>query len=463
MENSPNTPLLVPSDLKGCQKQVACLEDYVPTSFSRNLGREIWKESKKVLSLAAPVGFNRVATYAFGVITQSYAGKFGTVELAAVSLATSTIGGISLGLMTGMSSAQQTVSGQAFGAKKFNLLGVYLQQAFIVMNGTALLFSLVYLFAAPLLKVLGQSEQVADLTGQFVLWSIPQLFAYANYFPTQKFFQSQRKVMIQAVICGSSLACHVFLNWLLITKLGFGLLALAMALNASWWLVVIGQFTYAVFGPLPETWTGFSVYIFHDVWSFIKLSASSAVMACVDLWYYRVLALLTGNLKNPAIAVDSFSICLSAYEGLMMLNSRAATSVIISNELGAGRPKRTLFAASICVGIALIFGTIFFTCIIIARHDIASIFTNNATVGHMVYELSIFLAFTLLINSVQPILAGVAVGAGWQAYVAKVNIGIWTGLLVGTSSQILILAFNTYRTDWDKEASAAKNRFKVPG
>ncbi|XP_057843556.1 protein DETOXIFICATION 33 [Cryptomeria japonica] len=486
MEKSPTTPLLVPSDLEGCQQEVPCLEDYVPATFSKNLGREIWEESKKVLSLAAPVGFNRVSTYAFGVVTQAYAGQFGTVELAAVSLATSTIGGISFGLMTGMSSAQQTLSGQAFGAKKFNLLGIYLQQSFIVMNVTALLFSLVYLFAAPLLKVLGQSEQVADLTGQFALWSLPQLFAYANYFPTQKFFQSQRKVIVQATICAGSLACHVFLNWLLITKLGFGLLALAMALNASWWLVVIGQFLYVVIGPFPETWTGFSVDIFHDVWSFLKLSASSAVMACVDLWYYRVLALLTGILNNPAIAVDSYSICLSVYEGLMMFNSRAATSVIISNELGAGRPKRTLFAAYVCLGIAMTFGTIFFTCILIARHDIASMFTSNATVGHMVYELSIFLAFTLLINSAQPVLSGVAVGAGWQAYVAKVNIvcyyfigvpisaflafkcnlqvkGIWMGLLVGTSSQILILAFNTYRTDWAKEANAAKNRFKVSG
>ncbi|XP_057838019.1 protein DETOXIFICATION 29-like isoform X2 [Cryptomeria japonica] len=444
-----NIPLVEPSDLEECQQEVPCLEDYVPTSFSSHLGREIWEESKKVLSLAGPVGFNRVSVYAFGVVTQAYAGQFGTVELAAVSMATSTIGGISFGLMTGMSSAQQTLSGQAFGAKKFNLLGVYLQQSFIVMNGTALIFSLVYFFAAPLLKVLGQSEQVADLTGQFALWSLPQLFAYANYFPPQKFLQSQRKVTLQVAICA-------------------------------------GQFLYVVIGPFPETWTGFSVDIFHDVWSFLKLAASSAVMACVDLWYYRVLALLTGILKNPAIAVDSFSICLSVYEGLMMFNSRAATSVIISTELGAGRPKRTLFSACVCLGIAMLLGSIFFICIIIARHDIASIFTSNATVGHTVYELSIFLAFTLLINSAQPVLSGVAVGAGWQAYVAKVNIvcyyfigvpisallgfmcnlqvkGIWMGLLVGTSLQILTLAFNTYRTDWDKEANAAKNRFKVSG
>ncbi|KAH9324794.1 hypothetical protein KI387_004972, partial [Taxus chinensis] len=431
MEKPSTTPLLAPSDLETSP------EDYVPPRFSSHFFRQVWEESKKLWFLAAPVAFNRICTYAFGVVTQSYAGQFGTLELAAVSLASSTIGGISLGLMVGMSSAQQTLSGQAFGAKKFNMLGVYLQQSFVIMNGMALLFSLLYIFAAPLLKAVGQSEEVADLTGQFALWSLPQLFAYANYFPVQKFFQSQRIVMMQAVICGGSLVCHIFLNWLLITKLGFGLLALAMALNASWWLVAIGQFIYVLTGPFPETWTGFSVDIFHDVWSFLKLSGSSAGMACVDLWYYRVLALVTGNLRNPKIAVDSFSICLSVYEGLTMFNSRAATSVIISNELGAGRPKRTQFVAFVCLITSVTCGIVFFTGILIARNDIASFFTSDVTVRHMVYELAIFVAFTELINSVQPVLTGVAVGAGWQAFVAKVNIvcyyliGVPTSALLG--------------------------------
>jgi multidrug resistance protein, MATE family len=213
-------------------------------------------------------------------------------------------------VQTGMSSAQQTLSGQAYGAKKFNLLGVYLQQSFIVMNGTALLFSLVYIFAAPLLKMLGQSEEVADLTGQFALWSLPQLFAYANYFPTQKFFQSQRKVVLLAVICAGSLTCHVFLNWLLITKLGFGLLALAMVLNVSWWLVVIGQFTYVVTGPFPETWTGFSVDIFHDVWSFLKLAAQSAVMA----WSVHNCFQIGSNIYLELFTIQRFS-----YNGFYIL------------------------------------------------------------------------------------------------------------------------------------------------
>ncbi|OEL24200.1 hypothetical protein BAE44_0014780 [Dichanthelium oligosanthes] len=41
---------------------------------------------------------------------------------------------------------------------------------------------------------------------------------------------------------------------------------------------------------------------------FVKLYAASGVMLCLKNWYYRILILLTGNLKNAAVAVDALSI-----------------------------------------------------------------------------------------------------------------------------------------------------------
>ncbi|KAK9949439.1 hypothetical protein M0R45_004961 [Rubus argutus] len=81
--------------------------------------------------------------------------------------------------------------------------------------------------------------------------------------------------------------------------------------------------------------------------------------------------------------------------------------------------------------------------------------------------------------SVQPILSGVAVGSGWQSYVAYINLGcyyltgvplgflmgwgfhqgvmgIWAGMIFGgTAVQTLILAIITIRCDWEKEAEKA--------
>lgn len=85
-----------------------------------------------------------------------------------------------------------------------------------------------------------------------------------------------------------------------------------------------------------------------------------------------------------------------------------------------------------------------------------------------VADLSSLLAFSIL-NSIQPVLSGVAIGAGWQSVVAYVNItcyyvigiplgavlgyalglqvkGIWIGMLIGTGVQTLVLMHITKRT-----------------
>ncbi|KZV50337.1 multidrug resistance pump [Dorcoceras hygrometricum] len=58
---------------------------------------------------------------------------------------------------------------------------------------------------------------------KFAIWMIPQIFAYAVNFPIQKFLQSQGKLLAMAWISALVLVLHVFFSWLLILKLGWGL------------------------------------------------------------------------------------------------------------------------------------------------------------------------------------------------------------------------------------------------
>ncbi|KAF2304668.1 hypothetical protein GH714_037344 [Hevea brasiliensis] len=59
------------------------------------------------------------------------------------------------------------------------------------------------------------------------------------------------------------------------------------------------------------------------------------------------------------------------------------------------------------------------------RHVLSYAFTNGQTVANAVSELSPLLAITLILNGIQPVLSGVAVGCGWQAFVSYVNVGCY--------------------------------------
>lgn len=183
-----------------------------------------------------------------------------------------------------MGSALETLCGQAFGAGELKMLGIYLQRSWIILLFTAVVVCVPYVFAAPILKLLGQSEEIADLAGKFSIWMIPELFAFAVNFPIQKFLQAQSKVMAMAWISAAALVMHLFLSWLCIIKLGMGLAGAAVTLNFTWWALVAGQLVYVVSGWCKDSWTGFSWLAFTDLTSFLGLSLASAVMLWFALW-----------------------------------------------------------------------------------------------------------------------------------------------------------------------------------
>ncbi|XP_022750472.1 protein DETOXIFICATION 33-like [Durio zibethinus] len=64
------------------------------------------------------------------------------------------------------------------------------------------------------------------------------------------------------------------------------------------------------------------------------------------------------------------------------------------------------------------------------------LFTNSIAVAEETTKLAMLLGFTVLLNSLQPVLSGVAVGAGWQSLVAYINTGCY--YIVGLPAGILL-------------------------
>uniref|UniRef100_A0A1D1Y4U3 Protein DETOXIFICATION n=1 Tax=Anthurium amnicola TaxID=1678845 RepID=A0A1D1Y4U3_9ARAE len=435
----------------------------------RSFREYVWQEMGMVWYIAGPAILTSLFQYSLASVTQTLVGHIGTLELAAVGTQNLVVSGIGFGVMLGMGSALETLCGQAFGAGELKMLGIYMQRSWIILLFTAAVLSIPYVFATPILRLLGQSDDIAELAGKFSIWMIPELFALALNFPIQKFLQAQSKVMAMAWISAATLVMHLVLSWLCIIKLGMGLVGAALTLNFAWWVLVVGQLWYVVLGSCKDSWTGFSWLAFTDLTSFLGLSVASGVMLCLEYWISMVVVVLAGLLKNPEVAVDATSIC-----------------VRVSNELGAGRPKAAKFSVLVVVMVSVIIQTTFALIIFLTRKDFPIIFTENELVKDKVTKLVPFLCSTILLGSVQPVLSGVAIGAGWQATVAYINLGcyyflglvpgsllgfkfglglegIWGGVLLGLLLQTIILVVITWLTDWDKEARLAKERVAAWG
>ncbi|GAB2275199.1 Protein DETOXIFICATION 41 [Dionaea muscipula] len=427
-----------------------------------------------------------VFNYMLSFVTLMFTGHLGALELAGASIASVGIQGLAYGIMLGMASAVQTVCGQAYGAKKYSAMGVICQRAIILHLGAAFLLTFLYWYSGDALKAIGQSESIAEQGQVFARGLIPQLYAFAISCPLQRFLQAQNIVNPLAFMSVGVFLLHTLLTWLVVYVLDYGLLGAALTLSLSWWLSVILNSLYILFSPsCKETWTGFSSKAFKGIWPYFKLTIASAVMLCLEIWYTQGLVLISGFLSNPTISLDSISICMTYlnWDMQFMLGLAAAASVRVSNELGAGHPMVARFSVFVVNGTSIMVSTVFTIIVLVSREGLSKLFTSDYEVIEAVSRLTPLLAISVFLNGIQPILSGVAIGSGWQAVVAYVNLatyyiiglpvgcvlgfktslgvaGIWWGMILGVLLQTATLIILTARTNWNKEVENTVERLK---
>ncbi|KAK8459975.1 hypothetical protein SEVIR_2G249300v4 [Setaria viridis] len=337
-----------------------------------------------------------------------------------------------------MASALETLCGQAYGAKQYHMLGIYLQRSWLILLAFAVLLSPMYVFSGPLLAALGQPADLSREAGSASVYFLPSHFMYAVLLPVMTFLQCQLKNWVTAAAAAAVFAVHVAATWLLVKCLGLGIFGVAMAFNLSWVVFAALLVAYALGGGCPETWSGFSTSAFVDLKEFVTLSASSGVMVCLENWYYRILLFLTGFMRNAELSVDALSICMSltGWEMMIHMGFLAGTGVRVANELGAANGLGAKFATIVSTTTSFLI-SLFASLLALIFHDkLAMIFSSSQAVIDAVDGISILLALTILLNGIQPVLSGVAIGSGWQGLVAYVNIGSY--YLIGVPLGVLL-------------------------
>ncbi|XP_049932824.1 protein DETOXIFICATION 21-like isoform X2 [Nymphaea colorata] len=364
MENDLGTRLLISTS--GCEEEGGPLR------------QRVWEESKKLWVVAAPAIFTRFTTFGIPVIGQAYVGHIGgTTDLAAFALIFTVLARFSSGVLLGMSSALETLCGQAYGAGRHHMLGIYLQQSWIVLLCTATLLLPLFIFAPTILALVGQAEEIAQASASISLWFIPVLYAFLFSYTLQMYLQSQSKNLIISYLAALSILLHVSLSWLISSKPGWGVHGVMFSMNLAYWIPNVGQFLFVFCGGCPRTWTGFSTRSFANLWPVVKLSASSGVMICVR----------------------------------------------VSNELGRGSASAVKFSILVVVGTSFAIGFLLFLIFMAVGGRVAYVFTDDGKVVEAVSRLSSWLALSILLNSVQPVLSAaraqvlllVQVGKAWWA------------------------------------------------
>ncbi|KAK6134303.1 hypothetical protein DH2020_031926 [Rehmannia glutinosa] len=352
-------------------------------SWWRRLQKAIGIELKYVVRLAGPAVIVYLLNNVTSMSTQIFCGHLGNTELAASSLGNNGIQLLAYGLMLGMGSAVETLCGQAYGAKQYYMLGVYVQRSTVLLMATGIPLMFIYIFSKPILLLLGQTERMASAASLFVYGLIPQIFADAG--------------------------CAHFLHLVGVVRVRMG--ATGRGPGAEFIVVDYRRRAVCVrrdFGKVQRDVDGVQFDGVFGALGFFKLSAASAVMLCLETWYFQVLILVAGLLPHPEVALDALSISGAVLGWVFMVSVgfNAAVSVRVSNELGAKHPKSAAFSVVVSTATSLIISLIFAIATLVFRHQMSYIFTSGEVVSDAVSDLAPLLAIAILLNGIQPVLSG---------------------------------------------------------
>ncbi|KEH24739.1 MATE efflux family protein [Medicago truncatula] len=443
------------------------------------------QELKKVSFVAAPMVAVTVSQYLLQVVSLMMVGHLGIlVSFSGVSIAMSFAEVTGFSVLLGMAGALETLCGQTFGAEEYGKLGNYTCCAILTLTVVCFPISLVWIFTDKILMFFSQDPGMSHVAREYCIYLIPALFGYALLQALIRYFQTQGMIFPMVFSSVSALFLHIPICWILVFKLGLGHIGAALAIGISYWLNVIWLWVYIKYSPSCEkTKIVFSTHALHNLPEFCKYAIPSGLMFCFEWWSFEILILIAGLLPNPQLETSVLSVCLNttSLHFFIPYAIGASASTRVSNELGAGNPKTAKGAVRVVVIIGIAEAIIVSTFFLCFRNILGYAYSNDEQVVNYIADMVPLLCVSVSADSLIGALSGVARGGGFQEMGAYVNLGayyivgipvgllfgfhlklnakgLWMGTLSGSVLNVIILSIVTALTDWQKEATKARER-----
>ncbi|KAG5387119.1 hypothetical protein IGI04_038589 [Brassica rapa subsp. trilocularis] len=162
----------------------------------------------------------------------------------------------------------------------------------------------------------------------------------------------------------------------------------------------------------------------------------------------------------------------------------AAASTRISNELGAGNYRAAHIVVYAATSFALMESVVVSLSLLLGRNVFGYVFSSDKATVDYVAKMAPLVSITIILDSLQGVLSGIARGCGWQHIGAYINlgsfylwgipfaatlafwvnlkgVGLWVGIQTGSLLQTFLLALVTGCTNWENQALEARKRMAL--
>ncbi|OQS01431.1 Multidrug/Oligosaccharidyl-lipid/Polysaccharide (MOP) Flippase Superfamily [Achlya hypogyna] len=441
------------------------------------------KELLPFIGFALQLVVSNVARLAVMVIDSAFIGHVGTDELAGAALATLWIQ-FPLYIVWAMASALIALCGQAYGAKSYKLMGVWLQMALILITVCSAPVMLYNCFIEGILRHATDDESVVKFGARFSLLLTPIIWPLLAYVCLRQYLQAMGIVMPTTINGIAAIGIDVAANYLLIYTAGLGFDGSPLATVIAAWFQPIALFLYAIVYKQyhKQAWGGWKMA--ELTWArwktFLRMAIPLALNDGCNILAEAVLSFVVAKMGAEVIAVNAIMSSVWAIVGAMFTGVGIAAEVGLAADLGAGRPKTAKSRA--CLGFVAVAFTALFAVLGLwfGRTGIVGVFTEDARLlDGFVDVLPIFVA-ALCADAFQLGLVTALQGMGQMGFVTIVTVvgswgvqlplayyfglyremglrGVWTGCAVATTIKLIVLAIKFATINWEKVVAEARS------
>jgi len=449
----------------------------MPSQITTRIDR-LFKESRKLAQLTGPILAAQLAHASMGFVDTVMAGRYGSLDLAAVAMGSSIWFPLFL-FMLGILLAVTPSVAQLHGAGRAGDVGAYIHQALVLAVLVALPLAIALPLASPLLTWMDISPEAIALTHGYlggVAWGLP---AIAVFFVLRHCSEGLGFTTPSMVVGLIGLAFNIVANYVLIFgHLGFpalGGIGCGYATGLTMWIMAASMailMAYrTVYRPI-QLFTGWSRPDWSEIGQIIRLGLPIGCSLFVEASIFAVIALLIGSLGADIVAAHQISLNFSSLVFMIPLSFAHAITVRVGWAVGKQDYRQARYSsyAGICLTIAI--AVITATLTFLFPEQIAVMYTRDQNVLSLATHLLTLAALFQISDAVQVCTSGALRGykdtrvpmqlliiaywviglpAGYTLAMtnhwtpAMGAAGFWIGLIIGLSAAAILLSIRLYR------------------
>jgi MATE family multidrug resistance protein len=406
----------------------AIIESWDDAIKNNKISTTISFEIKTILKSSIPLVITFLLQNSLSVCSIFMVGHISSEALAGITLGAMTSNITAIATIAGLASSLDTFLPQAYGAKKFHLVGIIFQRCSVLIF-TIMFFVCIswWIWAEQLLINFLPDKQSAIYAAQYLKVTSFGIPGYILFETGKRFLQSQGIFDASTYVLFICAPLNIIMNYTFVWIFKFGYIGAPIAVSINYTLMAFGLFFFTIttkneINPL-KCWTKFEFKrVFRNWGELIKLSIPNLIMIMSEFLSFEILTLLASYLGTIPLAAQSILATMASLLYQIPYGVSIASSTRIANFLGAQLPKSAFITCKSTLIFTVTIAIFNFSILFFGRNIISTWFSNNIEVIDLASKVFPLLAIMQIFDALNTTSAGCLRGQGLQRIGGYVNL-----------------------------------------